>query len=403
MTRTEADITLVKVPELSYPWTGEELRLIRFPELLAMRRKPLEHYFNMQGYLLWASHNADDASSRSIYSQVWSHARDARIFEIPTELYLALYVQAGRHTCRMICGSPELPDQSSIGDIQEYSDKLASLSAHMDLPEQRPFECFYFGYTFPMVVPKGLEPAYHLGDTGYKPPYNRKDDDPALLVGHLFTPDDNIWGLFLTVKVREREGKGGYSLAPQLMNDRWFHPVTLQPWTLPALVEWINEHRTIVQEVRGRFSHKRISNRYAPKLKLKKLAPPPYYSVYLKNVVIEETAQRAMAVVTKRQIDWQHRWTVRGHYMVRIKRGPLPLDAKLETELRKRKYRIFTLDELDPETAAMLQAREIRAKSRTEWMAVLVSWRRDYVKGPEDKPLIPSIRKVKEDTCQEKQ
>jgi hypothetical protein len=392
------DITLIKVPELSYPWTGENLQLIRFPDAAPLRIKPLDRYFKLIGFLMWAANKADEPRDRSVYSQLWSLARDARIFEIPSELYMALYKQAERHTCRMICGEPELPNKSSREDIQEYSDKLASISMGMNLPEQLPFQVFYFGYTVPMVVPRALELVYNL-DTAARKPYTRDNDEPALLCGHLFIPGGEVWSLFVSIRLKELEHQGSYSVGPQLMNHRWYHPVSMQPWVLPALIEWINEHKTVVEEVRGRFSHKRATEKFARQISVKKLAPPPYYAVYLKNLLVEETARIAMASAVRKHIDWQHRWTVRGHFMVRVKRGALPLDSKLETELRKRKYRIFTLERLDAETSAMLQARGVKNKALTEWMAVLVSWRKDHVKGPEDKPLIPSIRKVKEGTA----
>lgn len=389
------DIKLIKIPELSYPWTGGGLQLLRFPDAAPLRQKPLDHYFRLLGILLWTARNAKEGQTRSIYSQLWSTARDARIFEIPSELYMALYKQAERHTCRTFCGEPELPDKSSITDIQEYSDGLATLSAGVRIPERLPFQCFYFGYTIPMAIPKALELVYHL-DKAELEPYKRANDEPALLCGHLFTPAGQIWALFVSIKLKALEDKGSYSVTPQSVSQRWYHPVSMQPWVLPALVEWINEHRTVVEEVRGRFSHRRAAQNFAKKMKVPKLAPPPYYSVYLKDLVVEETARAAMTAATRRHIDWQHRWTVRGHYVVRVKRGPLPLDGKLEAELRKRRYRVFTLEGLDQETVTMLQARGVRGKSRTEWMAVLVSWRRDHIKGPMDKPLIPSIRKVKE-------
>ena len=79
--------------------------------------------------------------------------------------------------------------------------------------------------------------------------------------------------------------------------------------------------------------------------------------------------------------------------MVRVKRGQIPIDAKLEKVLKKRKYKIYTEEQPPFDIWQKLEARQIPPKKANEWLAVLVSFRDDFLKGPEDKPLIPSVRK----------
>jgi hypothetical protein len=119
--------------------------------------------------------------------------------------------------------------------------------------------------------------------------------------------------------------------------------------------------------------------------------PKPYYVVKLQSQVIERNFRESMKQ-TRRRVELSHRFPVRGHSRIRIRRGPLPLPAREKELLAKRRYSIYTINPLSAEHAALLADRGIPGKKANEWMAILVSWVRNYEKGPEDKPLIPSIR-----------
>jgi hypothetical protein len=95
------------------------------------------------------------------------------------------------------------------------------------------------------------------------------------------------------------------------------------------------------------------------------------------------------------KFEMQHRTKVRKADCFRVKRGPLPLDPKLEEKLRKdKRRRIFKAGPMhDAEILAGLMERGIRPKSIDEWMAVLPYWRREHMRGPEGAPFIPAIRK----------
>lgn len=385
---------ILRLPQLGFPWTEETLTLLRLPRVPGLERKPLENYFGTLNFLRHVASLERDPLARSVSSRVWARARDAKIFEIPSELYAALYTQASMHTCMQIAGKPRLGDKTPADAVRGYAKQLGTMATGMRLPEQRPFSDVFFAYTVPLIVPGNLTAVYH-GETESTSPYVPGENDVEFLCGHLIT-EDEVWAALCSLNLKTQDSRdAAFLVIPQLYEHQWYHPVSLQPWVLPALVDWINEHRTVaVEEVRGRLSHKRMIQREMKKLNVKKLVPPPYYTVHLKNVLVEESAKSSMGTAVRRHIDWQHRWTVRGHSMVRVKRGPLPLDPKTEAQLRKRKYRIFALDKLDAETAALLQVRDFAPKRATEWMAVLVSWRKDFVKGPPDKPLIPSVRKA---------
>jgi hypothetical protein len=94
--------------------------------------------------------------------------------------------------------------------------------------------------------------------------------------------------------------------------------------------------------------------------------------------------------------EYSHRWDVRAHERVRIRRGPLPLAADVRMDLHRKGYRIFEGGELDAETRAKIEKRRVRGKSSDEWVAVLSSWVDEHVKGPESAPYVPGVRKVKD-------
>ena len=211
--------------------------------------------------------------------------------------------------------------------------------------------------------------------------------EDAFLLGNLVTRTTVRSAVYLQV----RGGSSRFMWFEDLDYKGWAMESSGHPWIVPSLIDWINEHRTVIEDSKT-FSFKRRVQKLGKSMKLKKLMPPPYYTVYMKDTLIQEVKQWAEPRF-RREIEWSHRWTVRGHWMVRVKRGPLPLDAEDEQDLRKRKYKVFTLDSPDFETWRHLQKRGVKPKRTDEWMAVLISWRKDYVKGPEDKPLIPSVRK----------
>ena len=94
------------------------------------------------------------------------------------------------------------------------------------------------------------------------------------------------------------------------------------------------------------------------------------------------------------KIERDYRWDVRGHERVRVRRGELPIEPADRANLLKRGYRVYTEGEMSVEDTERLCARGKRLRQDKEWVAVLTSWVDHYVKGPEDTPLIPAVRKM---------
>ncbi len=91
-----------------------------------------------------------------------------------------------------------------------------------------------------------------------------------------------------------------------------------------------------------------------------------------------------------------HRSDVRHHERVRVRRGTLPMDEKLQEKLRARKYRVYTdgmtLTDKDSERLMDRHGRIPKYRPGEEWIAVLSYTVVEHIRGPEDAPYIPSVR-----------
>jgi len=317
---------------------------------------------------------------------LWARMRNAAIVEVPCALYAALYHMVDRMTTEQVGCTWSGPEDPPPDDTPpDFIERIDELGKSIRLPEKRPFATVFFAYDVPPAVSKAAQRIYfqHL--------LRQNIDISRLravrLMGHLVS--EGIAAALLMVT----RGDTDWALVRfvEQANDEWMVPSTLAPWILRNLVLWVNDHMQVLQSQRS-FGYRNKFRRAAKKAKLKGHVPPPYYTVPMRDGVIEEKIRSATERGTC-DIDWQHRWLVRGHWMCRVRRGELPLDPKKEALLKQRKYKVFTLEQPDAKTWEHLAKRGVKPKGRNEWMAVLLSWRKDYKKGPEDKPLIPSVRK----------
>lgn len=342
----------------------------------------------MEKYTLYAPTGHGDDSSLII-----RELRRARIFEIPSELYYGFYRQADKYTTEQIAGFEWEPTTSENKDNEWSEDHMTSMDfvqcvneagTHLELPEKRPFNCCYFGYQPPPVLNPSMYSIYNLKHIEERAPIAAVE-----IVGHLVAETT----VTTCLGIRLVNGRQIYGYLVEHKNKEWLMPYTLAPWIVSALIDWINEHQTVVQDDSRLPSYMRVVKKALKEFRQARDAPPPYYTVYMRDLVINKSVRKTFSSRFKKIIDWSHRWEVRGHYMVRIKRGAIPIDPKLDKVLRKRKYQVYTEENPPFDTWQKLEARGVPLKRANEWLAVLVSFRQDFVKGPEDKPLVPSVRK----------
>ena len=127
---------------------------------------------------------------------------------------------------------------------------------------------------------------------------------------------------------------------------------------------------------------------------MERTTPDEYYLVDLTSSYMKENRKSIMP----KPVAWSHRWDVVGNVASRQFVGQEPMDAVLEKNLTKRGYKILRFgNEPDEDLRSLLESRGIGLPREAEWLAFLSWWRRGHVKGPEDKPHIPSVRALDPD------
>lgn len=371
----------LKVPGMHKDITGKT-------EVVMSNKTIVQRFLELQKHIQVNAKRAD-TDARPFLQPVLQGLRTARIFEIPCELYLAFYHQADKYTTEQIAGVEWMPANSEEWTedrmtSMEFIQCVNDAGTRLEMPDKRPFDSFYFAYNPTLVLKDTMFSIYGLDSEAIRETVRR-----AELIGHLVMGD-----LVVTcMELRYYNGRHAFSYMVEHYQDEWVMPYTLAPWVVTGLIDWVNDHQTIVHDDTKTASYMRDARKHIRQFHLKRDAPPPFYTVYMRDIVVNKSVRKTFTSRFKKIIDWSHRWEVRGHFMVRVKRGQIPIDAKLEKVLKKRKYKIYTEEQPPFEIWQKLEARQIPPKKANEWIAVLVSFRDDFLKGPEDKPLIPSVRK----------
>lgn len=327
---------------------------------------------------------------RDLIRRCWAILREAAIFEIPLELYVSLYNTTDRYTTEVLSGLRWRPPDLTWSDPPppEETDHLLKTvreeAQKIEMPEHLPFPACFLAYNPGVTLTPIMRGLYHMPEVD------------CMMYGHLI---DSAGGVLTMIRAADPSiGYRRINVFPERLiitgkGWSWDQPLTFLPWILPSLIDWINDHKQVVEDKTSLFSYRSHYKSQAKKMGIKAPLPPPYYTIYLKDVRVEESTRETFQRRFRKVIDWQHRWQVRGHDCIRVRRGPLPLDPKLEAKLKKRKYRIYTLDKPDFDVYHALSVRGVQPKRTDEWLAVLNYWRDPFVKGPPDKPLIPGVRK----------
>jgi hypothetical protein len=188
-----------------------------------------------------------------------------------------------------------------------------------------------------------------------------------------------------------------------LQRGYWYHGMFALMRAVPLIIDWIFDHKTIIESPYQFPQPKEKS----VSISIPKKLPDPYYVVYMDDTVkvqswLTERSKRPKTGTV--HLSPQHRYDVREHDRVRVHRGPLPMDPKIRRRLEAvrpvsgRSYKIYTELQPDGEIAELLFKRGIKRKQPDEWMAVLVTPIHHHIKGPPEGPYIPSVRKAKQHT-----
>jgi len=311
---------------------------------------------------------------------------------------------------RVIQFRPEIVDRV-IGEVSSYIDTLAERHKEPGESDQAKYERVHeMASTIPFPDPVPFENMF----------FGWGDSIPAsvgvrILVSRLVVKDENVdalqWtrhkdgfiacyvlGILVTSRddgsawlVIENKARDCRMLIGMVRNGKWLIPSANHgPWLLAWFVSAINAHSALTLETSHRLRRQRHLHRFA-KAVGKRPIPRPYYTVVLTPGMMKVRR----TVVNAMPREWRHRWDVLGHFVRRIERGPLPLSEREIRDLTQRQYRIFTrLNMPDPDALEALMWRQESPPGDGEWVAVQKIWRGAYIKGPKDKPYIPSVHQL---------
>lgn len=360
------------------PWvpTEREVREIRHDAVVSNYLLLIKHMYKLK----------DDPSVRLL----WPDFTQSRIFEMDAASILDL-TQMAASIVRPIITENEEVDPTADYWIR----RLRDLSRQVEYPSPLPFDRCYLAWGEGVPMGSGwYEDDKKLADLSQLVAgnYGTGADEQTILLGTLLT-GNKASALFLGRRDRTLGEESDILLRESVLwtkDGGWTERGcgTLSPWILNAAVANINSHR-VVQQGSMRMRHE--LNRMGKRLRVRMPVPPPYYVVPMRAQVMRRNSRKTM----KRSLDveWSHRWDVRGHECAKVQRGRMPIDPKERDDLIKRGYDVFTVGQLSPEAVEVMLTRGMEPRRPDEWVAVKVWWRDQIIKGPADKPYIPSVHR----------
>lgn len=202
-------------------------------------------------------------------------------------------------------------------------------------------------------------------------------------------------------------------MCPHYVGDIGWMPILgdCMPWWAHALIALINDAgRTRVVPVPAlTYGERRARKKLCtsnPEVHPSDVPPPaPYYEVKLiDRAVARRRAEESVEAQTPIEVLWSHRWDVRAHDRMLVRRGALPMRTGAADLLRKRGYTVFEPDlgdvlagkplTLPPEEVQALTLRGFDLPTLGEWIAVRHVQVREHVRGPESAPYVPAARVV---------
>jgi hypothetical protein len=344
-----------------------------------------------------------------------THLREARIFQMREHDYLRLYRLADMHTNTAVGLKWELQDlrhpkpQRPLAELARVAEYTVNEGVNVPFPEKLPFESCYFAWGCGIPPTESQHKMWQLDPKGgyliiatllqyegwcFTIVLRGDDNDPKypprpIIVLERIGRGHDTPNFVVSRRVAEMTEK---PKVESLINPGWTQPYGLVPWIVTQLIDLIdrNDSLTKVQPglLKERIAFKQLSKRTG-----QRFLPKPYYVVLIQPTVYEEVEER----IKSQPRSWSHRWDVIGHYGHKIARGTLPMDPKLVWQLHKRKYEIFhAMNRPSGEVLAFLMRKRVAPPREGEWLAYLKFRRDAYIKGPQDKPYVPSVHRLRQ-------
>jgi hypothetical protein len=340
---------------------------------------------------------ASDELATDNARRVWAALSRARLFCVRPERFLASNLVADRFTTETLAKQKW---ESYSGKPVTEKDSHDLIEAYMEhgttwpFPDPLPFDSMFICYGRRFDIAKS---GLVLEGRVTQQMLEFFDHPDILLYGHLLWWEGDRKYAFTCIvpnpgpdtQARVKPMTPGF--IGSYDDGEWSQPTSLDPWILNMLVKSINDHKVINQAWTQTLSQRMDRKKLGKPSKTVLPLPEPFYLVPLKDELIEPPEYRSNAPASK-LVEWSHRWDVRGHEVVRVQRGKLPLSPEDAAKLKKREYKVYDGRITDADDQARLLKRGIRGPGFDEWIAVLSYWREAFVKGPVEKPYVPAAR-----------
>jgi hypothetical protein len=397
----------------------------------------VQRFLSTRGmYVQWGAvkdekfHTHAATEARDTVKFVGELLRRAHIIEVPARLYESAYAALllARDDLVVQLHPKSVEDRARGGVMPTLPAAVVKEAAKRtyddifvwnELSKEMPFSTLYLGYD--EFTSAGFSMDLNGVECWTQPPgptsFGTARFGDGELYGHLITSEGDIVSLVsfedldneMSVPAGVVEGSRqqyAHRMAPvverykghELKPSRQY-PLTGTNTIVPHIVQWLNDHKTVLETKHGKQAHRRIVQSFRKKNTIRgRVMPPPYYTVVMRDQVIQEVTRKV-----KKEADFRilqaYQYDVRAHDRIRVRRGPLPLGEDTRAWLEKprvaskKKYHIFETMEPTGSLASALWKRGVRRKRPDEWMAVLVTRVADHTRGPDDAPYIPSTRR----------
>ena len=358
--------------------------------------------------------------NRYMATMFFTHLREAKIFQFKDRDYLRLYHLADVYTTTAAGyrWKPNFAGLARRAELEKVGKLTCVEGAQLAFPEKLPFSSVYLAWGNGAESPMVQRVLYGLAQDGKG--YVVDDGRLHLIMGTLLSDDGWAWTIAFSTSIQKQDignvwtdGHGtpiiilervgevtdDYSKPEEkihagehrrMLNPGWTLPYALTPWIVNNAIAAIQANDTVRKLMPGLLSEKLKINTINKRTGTKFL-PPPYYAVIIKPNTYTEIEKKVISQAR----EWSHRWDVIGHYAHRIMEGDVPIDPKLYAQLTKRGYEFFhSLHKPSGDALAFFMRQRIYLREG-RWLAYLKFYRKAYVKGPENKPYVPSVHRLK--------
>lgn len=357
----------------------------------------VSNYMGIMGYLFDVSRGkirSGHPSHKRDASLAWAMMRDARIIHFDPQTWADLDNEADSMVVEKFMGMSADKFWNEIEMTEDLATKhynaVAFGAKRAPWPEHFPFDAIWIGYGEGVwLEQKGLAMRFNMRRWGLP-----EGVISGAVVGHLVTATGHVWEF---TKFRYDDGSMGMTYEHiRHVDGGWVRRYDLAPWTVPALVEIVNQHRTmVIEQDMPDFRSEMRDRRKQLGLKGKKYrghVPPPFYVVKVRNRTIIERLRHEDETGTGRSPSYRH--DVRGHWRCRIRAGKLPLDPKTKENLTKREYKVYEHMQPKGEDLERIMERG-RRKGPDEWIAIKSTFIEAH-QSPNNPelPYVPATRRV---------